>query len=65
MKRIFLVGGGGEYRFALTGLQEGTATITFTYARAWEDKAPLYTLTYQVRVDADMNVAILGCSFDW
>ena len=58
-------GAGGRSRITLTGLTSGEATITFTYRRPWEDAAPLYTLVYQVRVDEELNVAILGSSFDW
>lgn len=58
------VGGGGRYRVVLTGLCPGEATITFVYKRAWEEGS-LYTLVYRIRVDDDLNVAILSSSFDW
>ena len=58
-------GTGGHSRFKLQGVAPGEVTITFTYRRAWEEKAPLYTLVYRVRVDEELNVSILGSSFDW
>ena len=59
------VGGGGRTRIQLNGLNPGEATITFTYKRPWEENGPLYVLFYHVRVDEDLNVTILGSSFDW
>ena len=59
------LGGGGKTRITLTGLNPGEATITFAYKRPWEEKAPLYTLVYRVRVDDHLNVTILSSSFDW
>lgn len=59
------VGGGGKDRVVLSGLNPGDAVVTFTYKRSWEKGAPLYTLVYHVRVDEDLNVTILGSSFDW
>ena len=58
-------GTGGRHLFTLTGLNPGEATITFTYKRPWEEETPLYFLVYRVRVDEDLNVFILGSSFDW
>ena len=62
---IMPTGVGGQSKFTLHGLAAGNATITFTYRRAWEEKAPLYTLVYHVRVDEVLNVTILSSSFDW
>lgn len=59
------VGGGDKARITLVGLTPGEATITFAYRRAWEEKAPLYTLVYRVSVDEMLNVTILSSSFDW
>ena len=58
-------GVGGCSKMTLTGMAAGDATITFAYRRAWEEKEPLYTLVYHVRVDGDLNVTILGSGFDW
>ena len=62
---IMPAGTGGHSRITLTGIAPGEATITFAYRRAWEEKEPLYTLVYRVRVDEALNVTILGSSFDW
>lgn len=59
-----MVGGGGRDLMTLSGLNAGETTVTFTYKRPWEKNA-LYTLVYRVRVDEDLNVTILGSSFDW
>ena len=58
-------GTGGCSKIALAGIAPGETTITFSYRRPWEEKEPLYTLCYRVRVDEDLNVTILGSSFDW
>ena len=58
------VGGGGKDRVVLSGLNPGDAVVTFTYKRPWEENA-LYALVYHVCVDEDLNVTILGSSFDW
>ncbi len=60
-----LVGAGGQYCFTLRGVTAGENIITFMYARPWETKEPLYTFHYHVCVDEDLNVTILGSSFDW
>lgn len=58
------VGGCGKDRIVLSGLKPGDAVVTFTYKRPWEENA-LYTLVYRVRVDEELNVTVLGSSFDW
>ncbi len=58
-------GTGGQTRILLTGLTPGEATITFTYKRAWEENAPLYTLVYHVCVDEELNVTIVNSRFEW
>ena len=58
-------GAGGWYYFSLVGVAPGEKSIIFTYKRIWEEKEPLYTLVYHVRVDEDLNVTILSSSFDW
>lgn len=58
-------GVGGCCNITLTGLAPGTATITFTYRRPWEEKEPLYTLVYRVSVDEKLNVTILSSTFAW
>lgn len=58
------VGGGGKDRVVLSGVNPGDAVVTFTYKRPWEENA-LYSLVYHICVDEDLNVTILGSSFDW
>lgn len=58
------LGAGGEYAFLLNGVSEGTATVTFTYARSWENKQPAYTLVYRVSVDEGLNAVILESAFE-
>lgn len=58
------VGGGDKARITLVGLAPGEATVTFSYKRAWEEVAPLYSLVYRVSVDEALNVTILSSSFD-
>ena len=52
-----MTGVGGTYNFTVTGVAEGSTVVTFKYARSWEDEA-LSTLTYEVNVDAGLNVAV-------
>lgn len=58
-------GTGGCSKFMFAGIAPGEATITFSYRRPWEEKESLYILCYLVHVDEDLNVTILGSSFDW
>ena len=58
-------GVGGCCNITLTGLAPGTATITSTYRRPREEKAPLYTLVYRVSVDEELSVSILSSAFGW
>lgn len=53
--------------FRICGSGEGTAEITFSYARPWEDAAPAMQFTVSVSVDAQLNVTasneiVLPCS---
>lgn len=58
-------GTGGRREIVLIGREPGEAVITFTYQRAWEEKAPLYTLVYTVCAEEDGTVTILRCDFAW
>lgn len=58
-----VVGAGGYSRFELVGVAEGYTTVTFVYARSWEDEAPVYSLEYDVSVDADLKVTIVSTTF--
>lgn len=52
-----LLGAGGSQVFRLNGAQPGSAEVTLTYGRAWEE-APQHTLIYRVIVEEDLNVMI-------
>lgn len=58
-----VLGAPGTHTFRLYGAEFGTATVTFTYARSWEDK-PLYTLTLHVQVDEAGNACIFQMAAD-
>ena len=49
-------GVGGVYVYKFKGVQEGETTLTFVYARSWEDEEPGETVTYKLSVDADGNI---------
>ena len=62
-----LIGGPVRYIYTVEGTQPGYVEICFTYARPWEHDPTmaLYHLYYDVRVDEELNVTILGSRFDW
>ena len=62
-----LVGGPVQYTYVVEGTQPGYMELCFTYARPWEHDSTmaLYHLYYNIRVDDNLNVAILSSSFDW
>lgn len=67
MNDAALVGSPVRFTYVVTGVQPGDVEICFTYARPWEHDPvmALYNLYYDVRVDDDLNVTILGSRFDW
>ena len=52
-----LVGAGGMEVFTLTPKAAGTATVTFTYERSWEDAEPEASMTYTLKVTKDMQIS--------
>ena len=54
-----LVGVGTTDWFHLYGKAPGTTSVTFRYARSWEESAESST-TYRLTVDEDLNVLIWG-----
>ena len=56
-------GVGGYYRFEIAGAAEGYTTVTFVYARSWEDEAPVYKLVYDISVDSDLNATVVSTTF--
>jgi|GEM_PF-5715210 len=57
-----MAGVGGTHWFHFDGLFPGTAAVTLTYARPWEDTAQT-TLVFRITVDEQLNVLIWG--FEW
>ena len=45
-----IIGNGGTDTFTFKAVRKGTTTITFTYARAWENTAPAQTKVITVIV---------------
>lgn len=58
-----MTGAGGFQRFSFQGKAEGETTVTFAYGRSWETEEPVYTLTYDIAVDADLTVTIVTTTF--
>lgn len=59
-----VTGAGGFQRFELVGQAEGYTTVTFAYARSWEtEEEPVYKLVYDVSVDAELGVTVVGTTF--
>jgi len=51
------MGAGGVHVWVFTGAKEGDVTLTFEYARSWEEGVmPDATITYVFHVDASLNV---------
>lgn len=53
-----IAGAPGMQRFMVTGLSEGEATLTFTYARAWEKTAEDQTVVVRATVDDQLAVTL-------
>ena len=58
-----MVGAGGVQWYRIRGLSEGITSVTFSYARPWED-APRTSYVYRLQVDAKRNVLIWGVEVD-
>lgn len=58
-----LTGAGGLQHFELLGKAQGYTTVTFVYARSWETEEPVYQLTYDLSVDADLKVTVVATTF--
>ena len=54
-----MVGTGGVQWYRIRGASEGITSVTFRYARSWEDTA-LTTYVYRLQVDARGSVLIWG-----
>ncbi len=54
-----VVGVGGQQVFTLAPKEAGTADVTFTYARPWEDpEADSTIISYTVKVSKDMKISV-------
>ncbi|MDO4989371.1 MAG: protease inhibitor I42 family protein [Eubacteriales bacterium] len=58
-----IVGAGGVQWYRIRGASEGITSVTFRYARPWEDSA-LTTYVYRLQVDAKRSVLIWGVEVD-
>lgn len=60
------VGAGGYHMWLFTGIAEGDVTLTFTYARSWEEGVtPEATVTYAIHVDKALNVTTTEVGGDY
>ncbi|MBQ6163126.1 MAG: protease inhibitor I42 family protein [Clostridia bacterium] len=57
---VAIAGIGGRQYYVFTAVKEGTATITFTYARSWEQNDDDRIVTAQITVDAALNIIEVG-----
>ena len=53
-----VAGAGGFQYYTFTAVKEGTAAVTFTYARSWETNPPIRTVTARITVAADLSVTV-------
>jgi predicted secreted protein len=58
-----VVGAGGVQWYRIRGASEGITSVTFRYARSWENTA-LTTYVYRLQVDARGSVLIWGVEVD-
>jgi len=60
------LGAGGVHLWVFTGAKEGDVTLTFEYARSWEEGVkPDATIVYTFHVDAQLNVTQTGMDGDY
>lgn len=52
-----VAGAGGQQYYTYTAVHEGTATITFTYARSWETTDADRVITAEITVAPDLTVS--------
>ncbi|MCR5090850.1 MAG: protease inhibitor I42 family protein [Oscillospiraceae bacterium] len=52
-------GAGGTQWYHFTGISEGMTSVTLSCARSWEEDS-LYSFTYRLSVDEDLNVLVWG-----
>lgn len=59
-----ITGAGGTQVFTLTPVKAGTTTVTFVYARSWEDAGDADSCAFFVTVGKDMTIEVTGCAAD-
>ncbi|MGN0537535.1 MAG: protease inhibitor I42 family protein [Acutalibacteraceae bacterium] len=52
-----MVGTGGTQTYSFKGVKEGNVTVTFKYAKSWEDNSTIETKTVKLHVDANGNIS--------
>ncbi len=55
---VAVAGVGGKQYYVFTAVKEGTATVTFTYARSWEQTDSDRVITAEIAVAADKSVDV-------
>ncbi len=59
-----MVGVGGQQIFTLTPKDAGTTSVTFVYARPWEDPENTETeVSYTVEISKSMRIKVTGTAF--
>ncbi len=59
------VGVGGVFAFRLSGAKAGLTSVTFRYARAWEEEGNAPAIVYRVSVDDALNAVISQIEADF
>ena len=57
-----MVGVGGKETFTLTPKKEGRTKINFLYKQPWEEESLYTRLTYQIKVDKNMQIQVESSS---
>lgn len=56
-----IVGGGGKYKFTITGVGKGNCTVKFSYMRSWEKEKPaLKTVAYDLYVNEENKITVIN-----
>ena len=57
-----MVGVGGKETFTLTPKKEGSTEINFLYKQPWEEESLYTRLTYEIKVDKNMQIQVESSS---
>ena len=55
---VAVAGVGGKQYYVFTAVKQGTATVTFTYARSWEKTDSDRVITAEITVAADKTIEV-------